>query len=114
MMKKEQKYDYDAIVVGSGMSGGHAAMEFTKKGYKTLVLDRGKAIEHRKYETEFKAPWQLPFRDEISQQDRVRQPIQSRKKNVFKQATKHNFIDDIKIKIIYNDLEIKIKMINKE
>ncbi len=95
MMKKEQKYDYDAIVVGSGMSGGHAAMEFTKKGYKTLVLDRGKAIEHRKYETEFKAPWELPFRDEISHHDRVRQPIQSRKKNVFKQSTKHHFIDDI-------------------
>ena len=53
---KTKNYDFDAIVVGSGMSGGYAAKEFCEKGYKTLVLDRGKPIEHGNYETEFKAP----------------------------------------------------------
>ena len=79
MINKTQKYDYDVIVVGSGMSGGHAAMEFTKKGYKVLVLDRGKSIEHGKYETEGLAPWQLPFRDKKSHHMKVRQPLQSKR-----------------------------------
>jgi len=38
--------DFDAIVVGSGISGGWAAKELTEKGLKTLVLERGRAIEH--------------------------------------------------------------------
>jgi len=94
IMTKTQKYDYDVIVVGSGMSGGHAAMEFTKKGYKVLVLDRGKSIEHGKYDTEGLAPWQLPFRDKKSHHMKVRQPLQS-KKGGCKPSTKHHFIDDI-------------------
>ena len=39
---------YDAIVIGSGMSGGWAAKEFTEKGLKTLVLERGRDVEHIK------------------------------------------------------------------
>jgi len=93
-MKKVEEYDFDVIVVGSGMSGGHAAMEFTKKGYKTLVLDRGKAIKHGEYETEGLGPWQLPFRDKKNLSDFVRQPIQG-KKNACKPSTKHHYIDDI-------------------
>lgn len=91
---KKNKYDYDVIVVGSGMSGGHAAMEFTKKGYKTLVLDRGKSIEHRQYKTEGKAPWQLPLRDKKSHHDKQRQAIQSTSYALMP-STKHHFIDDI-------------------
>ena len=41
-----QVYDFDAIVVGSGMSGGWAAKELTEKGLKVLVLERGKELEH--------------------------------------------------------------------
>ncbi|MEP2024749.1 FAD-binding protein, partial [Reichenbachiella sp.] len=40
---------FDAIVVGSGMSGGWAAKEFTEKGLNTLVLERGRNIEHGDY-----------------------------------------------------------------
>jgi choline dehydrogenase-like flavoprotein len=54
---------YDAIVVGSGISGGWAAKELTEKGLKVLVLERGKNIEHVKdYVNATKAPWQYPHR----------------------------------------------------
>jgi choline dehydrogenase-like flavoprotein len=54
---------YDAIVVGSGISGGWAAKELTEKGLKVLMLERGKNIEHIKdYVNATKAPWQYPHR----------------------------------------------------
>jgi len=55
--------DYDAIVVGSGISGGWAAKELTEKGLNVLLLERGKNIEHVKdYGNAQKAPWQYPHR----------------------------------------------------
>ncbi len=57
---------YDAIVVGSGISGGWAAKELTEKGLKTLVLERGRPAEHRtSYVTEHQPPWTFPLRGEI-------------------------------------------------
>ena len=54
---------YDAIVVGSGITGGWAAKELCEKGLKTLVLERGRHVEHAKdYVTEWLQPWQLPHR----------------------------------------------------
>ncbi len=54
---------YDAIVVGSGISGGWAAKELTEKGLKVLLLERGENIEHIKgYENANKAPWEFPHR----------------------------------------------------
>ena len=54
---------YDAIVVGSGISGGWAAKELTEKGLKVIMLERGKNIEHVKDYTETnKAPWEFPHR----------------------------------------------------
>jgi choline dehydrogenase-like flavoprotein len=56
-------YDFDAIVIGSGVSGGWAAKELCEKGMKVLMLDRGRMVEHRKdYITEGKGPWRLPYR----------------------------------------------------
>lgn len=58
-----QKQEYDAIVVGSGISGGWAAKELTEKGLKTLVLERGTPLEHGKdYITEHDPTWQFPHR----------------------------------------------------
>jgi choline dehydrogenase-like flavoprotein len=55
--------DFDAIVVGSGITGGWAAKELTERGLKVLMLERGPAIEHGSgYRTEWKAPWELPLR----------------------------------------------------
>lgn len=54
---------YDAIVVGSGISGGWAAKELTEKGLKVLVLERGKNVEHVKdYTNTRKAPWEFEHR----------------------------------------------------
>ncbi|MGI9262890.1 MAG: GMC oxidoreductase [Woeseiaceae bacterium] len=54
---------YDAIVVGSGISGGWAAKELTEKGLNVLVLERGKNVEHAKdYINTHKAPWEFPHR----------------------------------------------------
>jgi choline dehydrogenase-like flavoprotein len=54
---------YDAIVCGSGITGGWAAKELTERGLTVLMLERGPNLEHRTdYKTEFKAPWELPFR----------------------------------------------------
>jgi choline dehydrogenase-like flavoprotein len=55
--------NYDAIVVGSGISGGWAAKELTEKGLKVLLLERGKNVEHAKdYVNAHKGPWEYPHR----------------------------------------------------
>ena len=57
-----QVYDFDAIVVGSGISGGWAAKELTEKGLKVLVLDRGKELAHGSgYFGEHAPAWKLPY-----------------------------------------------------
>ncbi|PRY87494.1 GMC oxidoreductase [Mongoliibacter ruber] len=54
---------YDAIVVGSGISGGWAAKELTEKGLKVLLLERGQNVEHVKdYKSATQAPWEIPHR----------------------------------------------------
>lgn len=54
---------YDAIVIGSGISGGWAAKELTQKGLKTIMLERGRNVEHVKdYPSATKHPWEFPHR----------------------------------------------------
>ena len=58
-----QSVEFDAIVVGSGISGGWAAKELTEKGLRVLLLERGRNVEHVKdYVNATKAPWQYPHR----------------------------------------------------
>ena len=58
-----RKRTYDAIVIGSGASGGWAAKELCDKGLKTLVLERGRDVKHiQDYPTAGKAPWQFEYR----------------------------------------------------
>jgi len=84
--------DYDAIVIGSGISGGWAAKELCEKGLKTLVLERGRQVEHVKdYTTAFKDPWQFPHRLNNSVSDREENPIQSLSYN---EASKHFYVND--------------------
>src|SRR6187431_151978 len=70
---------YDAIVVGSGISGGWAAMELCKKGLKTIVLERGRQVEHIKdYPTTNLAPWELLHRNQNTRKIKEDQHIQVR------------------------------------
>ncbi|MGK6353327.1 GMC oxidoreductase [Parapedobacter sp. DT-150] len=60
---------YDAIVIGSGISGGWAAKELTQKGLKTIMLERGRNVEHVKdYPAATKHPWEFPHRGGRTQQ----------------------------------------------
>lgn len=55
--------DFDAIVIGSGITGGWAAKELTERGLKVLMLERGRRIEHQvDYDTETIPPWNMQFR----------------------------------------------------
>ncbi len=87
---------YDAIVIGSGISGGWAAKELTEKGLKTLVLERGRNVEHVKdYTTANLAPWELPYRDQVPREVIEEQyPKQSRTGYTIRQSTKHWFVRD--------------------
>ncbi len=67
--KGKEEVTYDAIVIGSGISGGYAAMELTTKGYKTLVLERGRDIKHGDYPTANLDVWELPNQNKVSQEE---------------------------------------------
>ncbi|MFN8436824.1 MAG: GMC family oxidoreductase [Cytophagales bacterium] len=83
---------FDAIVVGSGISGGWAAKELCEKGLKTLVVERGHNVEHVKdYTTAFKNPWDFEHRGYVSNQDKIECPIQS---TAFDEGNKHFFVND--------------------
>ncbi|MDF3076796.1 MAG: family oxidoreductase [Sphingobacteriaceae bacterium] len=70
---------YDAIVIGSGISGGWAAKELTEKGLKVLLLERGRNIEHVKdYDTAMKNPWEFKHRGRLTQEQVKSHPVQIR------------------------------------
>jgi choline dehydrogenase-like flavoprotein len=91
----EKKNTFDAIVVGSGISGGWAAKELTEKGLKTLVLERGRDVKHvTDYPTMTKDPWQLPHANKLSDAELKFFPVQSRT-NWVNQANKHWWVNDL-------------------
>jgi choline dehydrogenase-like flavoprotein len=83
---------YDAIVIGSGISGGWAAMELCKKGLKTLLLERGRDVEHIKdYPTANLNPWDFKYGLNNTLKDREIDPVQS---NSYDPSTKHFYVSD--------------------
>ena len=85
---------YDAIVIGSGMSGGWAAKELCDKGLKTLVLERGREVKHiEDYPTATKNPWDFPLRGRLPLEVTEANPIVDRC-YAFGDATKHFFVKD--------------------
>lgn len=85
---------YDAIVIGSGISGGWAAKELCQKGLKTLVLERGRNVEHIKdYVTANTQPWELPHRDSLSEKFIAENP-QLCRAGVVSESIKHFFVKD--------------------
>jgi len=90
----KEQHTYDAIVIGSGISGGWAAKELCDHGLKTLILERGKNVVHLKdYSTATKGPWEFPHR--------TREPIAVTDENpvvarcyAFSEASEHFFVKD--------------------
>ncbi len=90
----KEQHTYDAIVIGSGISGGWAAKELCDHGLKTLILERGKNVVHLKdYPTATKGPWEFPHR--------TREPIAVTEENpvvarcyAFSEASEHFFVKD--------------------
>jgi choline dehydrogenase-like flavoprotein len=88
------KNTFDAIVIGSGISGGWAAKELCDNGLKTLVLERGRNIEHIKdYPTATKNPWDFPHRGRMPEKILKENPVIS-KCYAFGEDTQHFFVKD--------------------
>lgn len=88
------KIIYDAIVIGSGISGGWAAKELCDRGLKTLVLERGRDVEHIKdYPTALKNVWELQYRGDMPLKTKKENPIVE-KCYAYGEATEHFFVKD--------------------
>ena len=89
-----KKNTYDAIVVGSGISGGWAAKELTGKGLKTLVLERGREVKHlRDYPTTNLYPWEFPHRGTMPMDIQQANPSINRC-YAFREDAAHFFVKD--------------------
>ena len=85
---------FDAIVVGSGISGGWSAKELCDKGLKTLVLERGRDVKHvTDYPTTLMNPWEFPHLGQLTKEMREANPIASRC-YAFKEDSTHFFVKD--------------------
>lgn len=89
-----KKHTYDAIVIGSGMSGGWAAKELCEKGLRTLVLERGRDVRHiLDYPTALLNPWDFPHRGRQTRAEKQDDPVQSIC-YAYNETTKHFFVRD--------------------
>ncbi|WP_295798126.1 GMC family oxidoreductase [Mucilaginibacter sp.] len=87
-------HTYDAIVIGSGISGGWAAKELCEGGLKTLVLERGKNVVHLKdYPTATKNPWDFKHHGELPIKLKEENPVVNRC-YAFDESTEHFFVKD--------------------
>jgi choline dehydrogenase-like flavoprotein len=91
--KAASQNTFDAIVVGTGITGGWAAKELTEKGLTVLLLERGGNVEHPNYETAIKNPWEFDHRGRLTQQDRENHFIQTRHYSI-NEYCKHYYIND--------------------
>ncbi|MFT3702941.1 MAG: GMC family oxidoreductase [Agriterribacter sp.] len=88
------KNTFDAIVIGSGISGGWAAKELCDHGIKTLVIERGRNVQHLKdYPTATKNPWEFPHRGSVTEAYLKENPLISKAAG-FGDDTAHFFIKD--------------------
>lgn len=93
-LKAQSQNTFDAIVVGSGISGGWAAKELCEKGLKVLMLERGKSVDHPNYPTATKDPWEIPNGGRLTEEDIHRCPIQARHYS-YQADNKHVYINDL-------------------
>ena len=89
-----QAMTYDAIVIGSGISGGWAAKELCEKGLKTLVLERGPIVEHVvDYKTMNDDPWDLELREALTPEERQKH-YKGIRSGFIGKTTEHFFAND--------------------
>lgn len=92
----EEQESYDAIVVGTGISGGWAAKELCENGLKTLVLERGRMVKHiEDYVTANKDPWDFPNGGVATKEIIEQQPKQHRTGYTTSQASHMWFVNDL-------------------
>ncbi len=92
----EEQESYDAIVVGTGISGGWAAKELCEKGLKTLVLERGRMVTHiEDYKTAHMDVWDFPNNGQPTREDLKKQEKQHRTGYTTNAATKSWFVNDL-------------------
>ncbi|MBE7537978.1 MAG: GMC family oxidoreductase [Opitutaceae bacterium] len=90
-----QQNTFDAIVIGSGISGGWAAKELSEKGLKTLLLERGQDVKHGDYPTAMMESWEFPGRTKLSNADLAKQLKQNRTGYTTHPASAHWFVNDL-------------------
>lgn len=94
-IKAKKEHTYDAIVVGTGISGGWAAKELCGRGLKTLVLERGRNVEHVvDYPTMHMNPWEAPYGNKVPDEELKQYPIQ-KLGGYMRQDTKHWWVNDL-------------------
>lgn len=92
--KGKEQNTYDAIVIGSGITGGWAAKELCEHGLKTLVVERGRPVKHlQDYPTATYNPWDFRNRGALTAEERSDNPI-AKRCYAFDDATKHFFVKD--------------------
>lgn len=92
---EESNEEFDALVIGSGVTGGWAAKEFCERGFKTLMIERGGIVEHRRdYTTENKGPWEFANRLKVDNILVDQQYSVQKHCYAFNDATKHFFGND--------------------
>ena len=85
---------FDAVIIGSGMSGGIAAKELCERGLKVLVLERGRKIEHRVDYHDSAMPWELPNANMIPEEEAARDYAIQRQCYAVNEATKPFWVKD--------------------
>ena len=92
----QEQESYDAIVVGTGISGGWAAKELCEKGLKTLVLERGPMVKHiEDYTTAHLDPWDFPHQGQITSEQQSKQLKQARTGYTTRPEHSHWFVNDL-------------------
>jgi choline dehydrogenase-like flavoprotein len=90
-----EQFSFDAIVVGSGISGGWAAKELCEKGLKTLLIERGRTLEHiTGYTTAGLDPWEFPHGGNLTEQEKKQHHIQTRHYSI-REDNRHFYVNDL-------------------
>jgi len=90
MNKINNTESFDAIVIGTGISGGWAAKELCEKELKTLVLERGRMVNHiTDYPTAMMDPWDFKYRGLVPEEEIKKQEKQARSGYISREGCRH-------------------------